>query len=959
VSGDFPAALKEALERSLGFALKPLERLDGNIALNFKASRVSDGFTFAVKCSPPERREAFARLLTHLEELEGTKAVSRIFSEGLSKFRDYDVVCLSWCAGERLFPDRLTETEMAAFADDYLAFSAALQKTSMILLADPVLDWRAQVLARCSGFWSRGIRRLLERELTVEGLTYDPKLMKTVHGDLHHGNFLFSNGCVTGYFDLEDLCRGYPSDDIVRYFVCASEHLRWHEQHRRRRILELFAIVVKRMPYSAHEWNVALNALLMRKVFAKSERGPLGLVQTMNLVFRARFYAALRKIAGRLSAPEVRAALENSLHVGIRSLEPMDVPCTAHCYRATDANGRDLFVKVMQEADSGDRPSGLIETIRPKWDGGRATRFLSRHCGHRLLPKSLLAEPVLVGRDRMTVCAFETIRHVRIEDMADAQFSSFARGCVELAELMKTDADLAATWDYDASVRIIAEQSARSPFGRRLFGGTFGFGALDYTYPGDTKIQPVHADFSARNCAFNARGELSGFLDFDDLELGSPVEPMAAIFMQAIRKNKVWFNLRKRRIMADRLHGLQKMFARPAVEWRVAFNRVRIKDALFAFENHPRHPLKAAWNFYWRDRRTRWLQERLLGSENGLPMRVMNLMLGAGAGGLEAVAFQYARVLASAGCESAMVVNRRSPYVAANGVGVFRAHGASLLNPLNHFAVLRAVCRFRPDAVLCHGSRGAQFCSRLLRWLSPQGTRFMGVCHGSNGWRFRKFQTVIAVSDGVREELVGRWGLPADSVVTCRNAIRLPSVEDSRLETGEVPVLGFLGRLDFCKGLDLLVMACARLKEKGIAFRLDVGGTGPESDALRKLVEDSGLALQVRWLGWVTDKRRFFRPVSVLVMPSREEGLPVALLEGLSYGRMAVVSDCPGMKFVVEDAGCGLVVPRGDVAGLAAVLERVLTDGNLRSVLCQRARAAIERDYSETGLRDRLMQVLG
>ena len=297
MDGDFPAALRGALERSLGFMLKPLERLDGKIALNFKAVRATDGFTFAVKCSPPERHEAFVRLLTHLEELKGTKAVRRIFPDGLSKFRDYDVICLSWCAGERLFPDRLSDSEMATFVDDYLAFSAALQKTSLILPHDPLLDWRAFVLSHCTTWASRGIRRLVERVLTETALTYRPELLKTVHGDLHHGNFLFVDGRVAGYFDLEDLCQGYPTDDLVRYFVCASEHLRWYEQHRKSRILALFAQVVRRTPYSAHEWEIALNALLMRKIVAKAERGRLGWWQTANLLFRAGYYRKLKRIA--------------------------------------------------------------------------------------------------------------------------------------------------------------------------------------------------------------------------------------------------------------------------------------------------------------------------------------------------------------------------------------------------------------------------------------------------------------------------------------------------------------------------------------------------------------------------------------------------------------------------------------------------------------------------------------
>ena len=293
----FDVALHDALERSLGFSLKPLVRLDGEINLNFRAVREADGLTFAVKCSPPEKHAAFAVLCGHLKALEGTKAARRLFPDALQRFRGYDVLFLSWCDGERLFPDRLTDAQMAALADDYLDFSRALQRTQPSCPPDDCAAMRRLALGKCGGFWSRGIRRLLERELTEEGVRLRPEKARLIHGDLHHGNFLFKDGRVSGFFDFENVTEGYPAEDLIRYFVCASEHLRWYEQHRKLRILRLFRIAVTRLGYPADEWVTALNRLLIGKIARKAADRGLGFLMTVNLLFRARYYRTMKRIA--------------------------------------------------------------------------------------------------------------------------------------------------------------------------------------------------------------------------------------------------------------------------------------------------------------------------------------------------------------------------------------------------------------------------------------------------------------------------------------------------------------------------------------------------------------------------------------------------------------------------------------------------------------------------------------
>ena len=289
--------LKAELERSLGFALRSLERLDGASAVNFRAVRESDGFTFAVKCSPPENQARFGRLVEHLEALKGSKAVRRVFeAECPATFRGWSLLCTAWCLGERKFPDRLTDGQLDECLDAYVEFSAAMQKVKTFEDARPLRIWRKMALRMCSGLAGVVMSRLL-REISPEDCDYRPGLLRVIHGDFHHGNFLFVDGRVAGYFDLEEFRQGYPADDILRYFTCAAEHLRWYEWRRKRGTLRAFARAVGRLPYSRHEWMTAINGRFISKTLKRAwGKGGIGLGLAVNLAWRSGFYRAMRRI---------------------------------------------------------------------------------------------------------------------------------------------------------------------------------------------------------------------------------------------------------------------------------------------------------------------------------------------------------------------------------------------------------------------------------------------------------------------------------------------------------------------------------------------------------------------------------------------------------------------------------------------------------------------------------------
>ena len=339
-------------------------------------------------------------------------------------------------------------------------------------------------------------------------------------------------------------------------------------------------------------------------------------------------------------------------------------------------------------------------------------------------------------------------------------------------------------------------------------------------------------------------------------------------------------------------------------------------------------------------------------------MTVMNVMLGKGRGGLEAVAFQYARLFAERGHRSLMLCNCASPFGEEPGVERIACMGSSRYNPLNYLRLVWAVRKYRPDVVFGHGGRAAQFCTSFARRLFPRYTRLIGVAHGANTKAFREMDSIIAVSESVKQELIHDWAAPEGRIRVVPNAVKLPPATPAVPHADrKTPVIGFLGRLDGCKALDTLIKACAILKERGIRFKLKIGGDGPEANALRQLAEDREVAANIEWCGWVEDKDAFFDTIDVFVLPSRREAFGVVMLEAMSHSRPVVVSDCLTPKQIVTEAGCGLVFSKDNAADFATALATMLTDPAQRAQMAESGYRAVEAQYSEDRLADTLEDI--
>lgn len=144
----------------------------------------------------------------------------------------------------------------------------------------------------------------------------------------------------------------------------------------------------------------------------------------------------------------------------------------------------------------------------------------------------------------------------------------------------------------------------------------------------------------------------------------------------------------------------------------------------------------------------------------------------------------------------------------------------------------------------------------------------------------------------------------------------------------------YLGWLVPVKGIDVLINAVARFRSLMDGIEFSVCGSGVLEAACRRRVAELGLGNIIRFEGWVSgeDKLAALRSCDVLVLPSRNEGMPNAVAEAMAAGRPVVASDVGGVADLIGDNERGILVPPEDPRALAEALHRIATDPQFRLV---------------------------
>ncbi len=174
----------------------------------------------------------------------------------------------------------------------------------------------------------------------------------------------------------------------------------------------------------------------------------------------------------------------------------------------------------------------------------------------------------------------------------------------------------------------------------------------------------------------------------------------------------------------------------------------------------------------------------------------------------------------------------------------------------------------------------------------------------------------------------GSWPEQPPHLITFFN----PCLTEAELQAGseaaaakalEPPVhLLFVGRVDEAKGAGRLIEIGRRLMELGVNYTLDLVGDGPNRAVFESTARAAGIEHRICFHGWLprSSLREFYRQAHLLVLPSKTEGWPKVLSEGMAYGVVPVASHVGAIPQALAQFGIGRCLPANDVAGFSQAI---------------------------------------
>ena len=190
------------------------------------------------------------------------------------------------------------------------------------------------------------------------------------------------------------------------------------------------------------------------------------------------------------------------------------------------------------------------------------------------------------------------------------------------------------------------------------------------------------------------------------------------------------------------------------------------------------------------------------------------------------------------------------------------------------------------------------------------------------------------VSDQTRDEARAGFKLPADALVAVA-----------------------VGRLSNEKGQDVLLRAFAKMASQVPSLVVALAGDGPDRNDLEALARELGIAERTHFLGHQPNVARVHAAADILVLPSRSEGMPNALLEAMCLGTSAIATDVGGVREVAKDPATAWIVPSDRPDLLASALSKCALDPVERARRAANAKAHVTATMSPARRTERFMDL--
>lgn len=219
-------------------------------------------------------------------------------------------------------------------------------------------------------------------------------------------------------------------------------------------------------------------------------------------------------------------------------------------------------------------------------------------------------------------------------------------------------------------------------------------------------------------------------------------------------------------------------------------------------------------------------------------------------------------------------------------------------------------------------------------------------------WSYRRADGIVALSNGVRQDLAERYALSPEKIITIYNPVEVSKIrmmstrpggdgDGGHKGDGRFHIMG-VGRLVRQKGFDLLLRAVAELRE--LPIRLTILGEGEEREKLRALAENLGVAQDVHLPGFAKNPYAWLKKADLFVLSSRWEGFGHVIVEAMACGVPVLATRCPsGPDEIICDGVNGRLCEPESVSDLSEKIKALVMDPDQRKRLAEAGFQSVSR----------------
>ena len=226
-----------------------------------------------------------------------------------------------------------------------------------------------------------------------------------------------------------------------------------------------------------------------------------------------------------------------------------------------------------------------------------------------------------------------------------------------------------------------------------------------------------------------------------------------------------------------------------------------------------------------------------------------------------------------------------------------------------------------------------------------------------DGYLLRQFPQVVAVSKPIVDDLIAA-GIAREKVSLISNGIDTEVYSktdvDNRIRRefgigANNTLLVTVSSLTKEKGLMFAIEALATCIQKNPQLHLLIVGTGEDEKALKQATANLNLTNYITFAGRRSDIADILKASDIFLLPSLNEGLPMAMLEAMAAGKAVIATDVGDVSSALNK-DCGIVIPPQQTALLSENILKLSTDKNLMAALGAQAQTRVEQTYSASNM---------